>query len=434
MRNRIQGLDRRTHIAVGGAMAFVFASRIVGLLRESLVLAVVGVHDFTDSYFALSTVVIWFQNFSLGALALYLVPRFLAVPSEERKRWLASRTRIAIALGVAAGAAFLAGAHWIEPALLGGRRALPLGGIMALALCIPFCTTSGILFAAVTSSTDGILHSAKAQLTANFAGTSVFVAAWMGIVPLAHALPFSLVVAQGMLWLGLRSRATRLQHGEIQPGRTRAHASSREFAATAIENAGANINLIVQQVIIGRLSSGAISLNAYVMRLVLFPLAGFLQPIQQRLLISFSCEDGGDSTRRARFIVRLAIVTSCSAGFLLAIACNVTHPYWPERWRGLAPLQSTLLLVFAYACYAGVLFSNQVYARLYFSSGKGSHYTFVMLAAYTIGLFAKYSLVPFFGIPLIPASSVLAEGCALLLFTVALSDRICRNACKTVRM
>src|SRR3954467_10983171 len=99
---------RRTVFAVvGGAVGLSVASRLLGLLRELLIVGRIGVHDYTDAYFATSTVVLWLQNYSFGAYTLYFVPKFLSFDPAERQRWFRRRVRVTFLLGSAAAVVFV---------------------------------------------------------------------------------------------------------------------------------------------------------------------------------------------------------------------------------------------------------------------------------------------------------------------------------------
>jgi hypothetical protein len=414
MRDDSASNTHHTRHAIGGAMVFVLASRMIGLLREAAIVAVVGVHDFTDAYFALSPFVLWFQNWSFGALTLYLVPRFLAVEPSARRSWLAGRVRAMTLFGIAGGIAFALAASWIESALLDGRRALGTGGVLALSACIPLCAANGVLYGAITSSTRGILFAARSQVVSNIAGVGVLGAAWLDLIPLSLALPLSLLSAQATLTIALRSLVLRATVPMTTSTSQRVDSSQVEFAATTAENAAFNANIIAQQALIGRLQSGSITLNGYVTRLILFPIAGLLQPLQQRLLITFSSHSVADTAGRATFIARAAVALSAVFGMMLGALCYLSHPVWPQPLRSLASAAEVSALVTAYACYAGIMFANQSYARLFFSQGIGWRYTCVMVVAYSVGAAGKFLFVPSLGLIAVPATSALAEGCALL--------------------
>jgi hypothetical protein len=416
MLSAVRTYFRKDGRAVGGAMAFVLASRLIGLGREALIVAVVGVHDFTDAYFALSPVVLWIQNWSFGALALYLVPRFLAVPPSERAVWLRARLRAVGVAAVAGALAFVWGSSWLVGTLLDGHNALGPLGLVALAACIPITGVSGVLFAGVTASSTGILYAARGQVISNLAAVMVLGATYLGLVPLPLALPVSLLTAHAVLsfvlWLRASSVASAFGGAAASP----IPRSDSELVATTVENAAFNGNIVVQQWIIGGLPPGSLTLNGYLTRLILIPVSGLLQPVQQRLLIAFSVNDGMGAARAARLVAAAALATGAALALLLGVAALATHAFWPEQLSALASDTSSGLLVGAYACYAGVMFSNQAFARLFFSRGLGWHYALVMTGAYGLGLLAKLLLVPTLGLIAVPVSSILAEGIALIAF------------------
>jgi hypothetical protein len=388
------------------------ASRALGVVRESAIVALLGVHDFTDAYFATSTVVLWLQNFCFGAFILYFVPRHLSLRGPARRSWRRRWMRLAALAGALGGGAFFVAYGRIEEALLSGRSVLGATPAAMLALAVPATTIGSILYGRVVSTTRGIAVAALANVLANLAGLGVLVAIiWARLDP-SWALPASLAGTQVALLvaLALGARAEPADDG-VAPGHDRAAES--QLGATAAENAGFNVSAIMQQGIAGHLSAGAVTLNAYAVRLLLVPVTGLLQPVQQRLLIGFATDPGAASRRTARLTVAGGLLMGTAAGAAFAAALAASRPWWSPAWqRAFAEHQYAYVLL-AYGVYAGVVFSNQSLARLCFASGQGWRYAIAMNGAYAGGTFLRIALAPHWGIVALPLGALAAEGAAL---------------------
>jgi Na+-driven multidrug efflux pump len=237
----------------------------------------------------------------------------------------------------------------------------------------------------------------------------------------ALALPASLLVTQvvavGML--GFQARAMRHERLDSDGGRLVGLGSAGSQAvATTVENIGFNASALVQQGIAGSLSSGAITMNAYATRMILVPITGMLQPIQQRLLIKFSTDSLARSVRILRIAAVAALGLGTVVGSLLFLIGTVAGSMLSPEWRVAFSEHRYPLVLFAYALYGGVVFTNQSMARFLFANKRGATYATVMVLAYGIGTAGRLWLTPRWGIVALPLAAIAAEGGAALAFLV----------------
>ena len=190
--------------------------------------------------------------------------------------------------------------------------------------------------------------------------------------------------------------------------------SRSQFTATTAENIGFNLNSVLQQAIAGHLSEGAVSMNAYATRLLLVPITGLLQPIQQRLLIRFSTDSAERTQRTIALSVAGGLSMGAAAGAGLAAFLAFSEPWWPSGWQRSFAEYHLASVLLAYGLYAGVVFSNQSLARFLFAQGRGWTYAVGMLAAYTVGTAGKLFLAPRWGIVALPLSALGTETACLL--------------------
>jgi peptidoglycan biosynthesis protein MviN/MurJ (putative lipid II flippase) len=404
-------------------MGLLLLSRLIGVARESAIVGLIGVHDYTDAYFALSAVVAWLQNWSFGAYSLYFVPKYLRLGSQEREPWVRRRTWVAGALGVALALGFLLLFRPIERLMLGGVNVLHWGPAVLLAVCLPVTATAGVKWGEVISHPGGILSSARALAIANALGLFALLGVVGAKVDRSLALPASLAISQvvTLLLLARQAKSLRVVGGYAETDSKAARTSdTSQVVATTLENVGFNASAMIQQAIAGSLSAGAITLNAYATRLILVPLTGLMQPVQQRLLIRFA----SDSSRRARQVLRttvlLALAVGGGLGLLLGIGGYGMAPLLNGWWRQAFLEHHYPLVLCAYAVYAGVVFANQSMARLFFSEGRGAAYATVMCAAYVVGNALRFMSASRVGLVALPAGALIAEGAATaLLFRLA---------------
>src|SRR5207249_4345461 len=147
-----------------------------GFVRELIIVGRLGVHDYTDAYFATSVVVLWAQNWSFGAWALYFVPKYLSLPNSLRRRWVRSRLASAALVSSLLEVCFVFLYPHLERLLLGGRTILGLGEAVALSLSLPATALGGVLYSRLIATPRGILLAARALLVGNAAGLTILVA------------------------------------------------------------------------------------------------------------------------------------------------------------------------------------------------------------------------------------------------------------------
>jgi peptidoglycan biosynthesis protein MviN/MurJ (putative lipid II flippase) len=396
---------RREVRRLASAMGLTVLSRAIGLVREMVVVGALGAHAYTDSYFATSSVVLWLQNWAYGALALSFVPEFLSLAAADRAPWFRAFARKLASAGVVAGAIFFVGFGTVESLLLGGRRVLESRHQLMLATCLPATLLGGLYYARAVSSPDGIVKAAKAVLWGNIAGVIGLVGAAFSRRDPAAVLPLSLLVAQSTTAVLLARIRPAVQTAAGDAGRSQA-------VATTIENIAFNVNSVAQQAVAGRLPEGAVTLNSYASRLILVPLTGIVQPLQQRLLIAFTGSSEQDGARVLKRVVYVAVVGGAAIGLLLAGAVALGKGLLPTRAQVLTTTYRMDVIIGLYATYAGIVVANQSMARYYFSRARGGTYAATLIVAYAIGTAGRVWLASSVGLLALPLCSVIAEGMA----------------------
>jgi peptidoglycan biosynthesis protein MviN/MurJ (putative lipid II flippase) len=406
---------------IGGAMGLLLLSRMIGLAREAAIVALIGVHDYTDAYFAMSAVVGWLQNWSFGAFSLYFVPKYLLLEGPARRLWVAHRTRMAAVSGGVLGLVFLAAYQPLERLMLSGRNVLAWPAVALLAACIPVTTIGGVKWGEVISRPSGILGSARALAIANACGLIALV----GVVGTTSnrfiALPASLAISQFVALALLTGQARAMREDADGPagsglgvarGANARASHSSQAVATTVENVGFNLSALIQQAIAGRMSDGAITLNAYANRLILVPLTGIMQPVQQRLLIKFASETEQQSRKALRAVAKMALGLGLALGLAVVVAGYALAPLLGPKWRATLSDHRYPIVLGAYALYAGVVFVNQGIARMLFAHGRGAAYATVMLIAYSAANAIRFLAAPHWGMLALPLGALVAEGAA----------------------
>jgi hypothetical protein len=407
-----------------GAVGVTLVSRLLGFAREGVIVGIIGVHDFTDAYFALSSIVLWLQNWSFGAFALYFIPRYLSIAPEERRSWFGVQIRRNLKWGIFAGGAFVVGFRWIEPLMLGGRQVFGTAPTLLLACCLPLTVIGGLLSARLLSTAEGILPAALVHLYANALGfASLIVFAFSpGGKPLA--LPVTLLVTQGAVVILLSRASSRYgdtpDRGRVRPPGLRARG---QLSASTAENVGFNLSAVIQQAIAGALATGAVTLNAYAVRLVLLPLTGMLQPVQQYLLVRFASGDAVTARKMINITASIALALGLILGGALYFAFGATRWFWGDEWNLLFTTFRFGLVVFCFGVYAGVVFTNQAIARYSFSNHHGWTYAGVMLVAYATGTVIRFIFAPSFGILALVGASIVTELAAAGILLVFINGR-----------
>jgi peptidoglycan biosynthesis protein MviN/MurJ (putative lipid II flippase) len=398
---------------LGGAVGLSVVSRLVGVVREAAVVGFLGVHDFTDAYFATSSVVAWLQTWAFGALTLYLVPIYIGASRLERTALYRRHMRTAAGLATAAAGAFIVFYGPLERALLGGRRVL--GGIEAalLGLAMLAGCIGGVAYGRLLASERGVLVGAKALFVGNAAGVGTLLVLLFLPVPRQAILPATLCVSQVVIAVLCARAALLVPNVERAPGEDR---RKPHFLATTLENVGFNLSTVVQQGLAGSLPPGAVTWNAYAVRFTLLPLSGIMAPVQQVLLRRFAITGEAKGRRLAARVVRTSVLAGIAVGGVLSLALRASYPLWSASTAGAMRSHDLPLTFFCYAAYAGVMFGNQASARWFFSNGTGWSYTFTMLGAYGIGTALRVVLVGSLGLPGLPLGALLAEGAAAAVF------------------
>ena len=407
--------------SMGGAIGLTLGSRALGLFREGLIVGKIGVHDYTDGYFAVSSLIIWLNNWAFGAFALGFLPRYASLSLEARRKWYRSLQLWLGGIGVLAGGLFFALFHQIERLMLGGRTVLGVGPALALAVCIPITISAGLANSRLVATPQGIVRAAGSQLIANVVAlTSLFAMIVTRIDP-SIILPIALLVTQGGLLVCVTIAQRDLEAPvaaapEARPSR----AGAGQLAATTVENIGFNLNVVAQQAIAGSLISGAVTMNAYAVRLILIPFTGAMGPVQQRLFVRFTSSSSGTRTREVRLAVIVGLALGLAVGCVLSSLLVLSRPHWSAEWQTRFAEHRYALTLLAYGVYAGVVFCCQTLARFAFSSGRGWWYTVVMICAYAIGTSAKFVMAPRLGILALPLCALIAEmgGALVLLFVL----------------
>jgi hypothetical protein len=414
---------RTTRNVIAGAVAFSIVSRLVGLARESAIIRLVGVHSYTDAYFAVSTLVMWLQNWAFGAFALFFIPRFLAIPIETRSAMFRRYFWGLVLVGALAGAGLLACFGEVESLLLSGRRALGTGAAAILCATVPVTVASGVVYASLTSSTPGILTAAKALLIGNVLGFGALLSTGLSPVDPSLVLPISLLATQSatlvtLLWGRRVHSLPPLPPSGSRPG-------TSQVVATTLENIGFNVNAVFHQGAAGMLAVGAVTMNAYATRLILVPITGLLQPIQQRLLIRFSTSDEKRNRKVLLWTCAAGIAGGTAVGAAVLLGLRLSLPLWSDAWQDNFREHRFGLVLLLYGTYAGIVFANQTIARYAFATGRGWAYASVMVGAYAVGTMGKLWLVPQHGLAALPLCALLPEliAAALLVWLGMYSGR-----------
>jgi peptidoglycan biosynthesis protein MviN/MurJ (putative lipid II flippase) len=415
---RLEGAVGRTRgilYLLGGAVGLSVVSRLVGVIREAAIVGLLGVHDFTDAYFATSSVVAWLQTWAFGALTLYLVPTYVGASPARRSDLYRRHLRIGAGLAAPAAALFVVCYGPLEEALLGGRRVLGAveaillgGGIFAACL-------GGVAYGRLLAEERGVLVGARALFLGNLAG--VLTLFLMLLLPGSQqaVLPATLCVSQVAIAVLCAKAAAVLPEVDHGGGdvRRRPH-----FLATTLENVGFNLSTVVQQGMAGALAPGAVTWNAYAVRFTLLPLSGIMAPLQQMLLRRFSVAGEASGRLLAVRVVRTAVLAGLVVGGVLSVSLRASYPYWSAGTEAAMRSHSLPLTVFCYSAYAGVMFANQASARWFFANGTGWPYTAAMLAAYFAGTALRVPLVSALGLPGLPLGALAAEGTVSVIFAL----------------
>lgn len=399
----------------------------MGAGREFAMVALVGVSDATDAYFAVSSLVLWLQNWAFGALTLVLTPRLMqGADASHVERWRAYR-RSALLGGAVLGALFLAFFRPIEAALLAGRHVLGWPSAALLAACAPVTLMGGVTYARVIAEERGILEAARALFVGNVAGILGLVVGGLAGLPAALLLSIVLLGSQGCTLLLLERASRNAGAGGAAKGGVQPQRLSAELAASTAENIGFNASAVAQQAIAGTLPTGAVTLNAYATRLLLIPLTGLLQPIQQRLLIRFASAERDGSHRTLHTAIGAAFGVGALAGLVAMSLLQLGRPFLTPHWSELVTAHRMPAVLMLYGLYAAVVFSNQTVARFTFGGGLGWLYATAMLVAYAAGTAARAYFAPALGIVALPACALVAEGCALAAVLTVLGARARRE-------
>ncbi len=407
--------------SLGNAVVFTVLSRVVGLAREAMALAVVGLSAGSDAYFAMAPMAMWIHNWAYGALSLVVVPRFLAVAVGQRQR-LVNRYATLIAAGAGLCGALLFVFFVPLERLLLGANVMPRLGALALAIAVPLGALAGLFHGATTIRRDGVLRAAKMLFFGNIAGMfTLGVGAAMGRSS-DLLLPISFMVTHlATLVLLLNGR-----RGEEEAQTTGAISGkgTKDIVAATTENVGFNLNAVAHQAIAARLEVGSVSLNAYTMRFFFVPLIGVFQPLQQRLLAWFSIASPQASLRRTQQILVTGCALAFGLGFSVFLVMETVVKLMPQTlagFEGVIPIIGGL-----YVCHGIVVMLCQVFARLLFANNRGGTYALMALAAYFCGSLLKMVLIGGWGIRALPVGGIVAD-CALLIGLMLLSHRVLSN-------
>jgi hypothetical protein len=418
---------RATLRLIGGAVGFLAVSRLMGIARETAVVSLVGVHDFTDAYFGMSAFVLWAQNWAFGAFALYFVPKYVSLHDAVRASWYVRLRRRFMVIGGTAAVIFVAAYPMIESAMLGGRAVLRGPPVWLLAASLPLTLLSGIAYNRLNSEARGILVSARLLVIANAAGLFVVVVGALTITDRALVLPLTLFVTQAAtaILLSLGHRGKQSERRNVVPETKARVVPDVQLFATIAENVVFNANAVGQQAAAGGLGAGAVTLNAYAARFILVPLTGLLQPVQQRLLLRFAASDERSSIRATNVVIAFSASLGVAAGVVAGAVLSLSLPWWPEGWQAAFRVHQYVAVLVSYGAYAGVAFANQALARLSFACGKGWEYAGVMASAYAIGTGLRFAFANDLGIVAVPLGGLVAEGAAMgvLLFRANARNR-----------
>jgi len=407
----------RSYKHLGGAVGLSLLSRLLGLFREILIVARLGVHEYTDAYFATSVIVLWLQNWSFGAWSLYFVPKYLSLPTKDRTAWFRRRFRLATLYSTAGATIFVVCYPAIESTMLGGRRVFGVGESLILGLALAATGVTGVLYGRLIAIPAGILLAARALLLANIAGVTTLVVFLTAPIPRSFVLPATLAVTQ-FATIGALVRFSRALKGDAEQSPVTGLISPSHAVATTVENVAFNSNAAVHQAIAGWLPLGSVTVNAYAMRLLLLPVTGLMTPVQQYMMQLFAMKSARTGFQTATRGVMAAMGLGLVAGLVAMGTTVLTLPLWPANVADMITEYRMPLLLCLYGAYAGVLFSNALMARWYFATGNGWSYAVVMIVAYTAGTTVKAFLAGPLGVPALPLGAIIGEGAAMMALVV----------------
>jgi peptidoglycan biosynthesis protein MviN/MurJ (putative lipid II flippase) len=409
--------SRIAYKVVGGAVGLSLTSRVLGMVREAIIVGTLGVHDYTDAYFATSVIVLWAQNWSFGAWPLYYVPKYVSVARGDRKRRFRRTLASSAAYSSIAALVLIASYSTIERIMLGGRRVLGTGEACLLGVALAATGIAGVLYGRIIAIPIGIFLGARALLVANLAGVTTLLGLLAAPIARSYVLPGSLAATQIATALAL-AWANRQARDESDAASTAGVLSPSHALATTLENVAFNANAVAHQAIAGWLPPGSVTMNAYTTRLLLLPVTGLMAPVQQHMMQQFATTPPNIGLRTAVRTAGIAVGLAALVGFVALVAVVATLPFWPRPAAALGTEHNIACVAFLYGSYAGILFSNTMLARWYFASGNGWAYASIMFGAYVIGTGSKSALSSTLGLAALPLGAIAGEGIGLLVLLI----------------
>ena len=405
-----------------------FGSKVLGLIREVYISSHFGVSAVTDGFFGVQQLPVMMMSYMMGAFTLAFIPHYVAV--REQGRQIKFLKDLLITVTVVAGIAtiaMVAGANRLIPAIVGIHSGSHLIGQFSIVLA------AAVLPSAIVGVAYSLCHAegehSKAMLLATTGPAAMLISllawGWWPGANLNYALPWSYVIGTfvAAIWAVHRLSVGFEPVGVPTAIVKRDYPSSLKFvqqlSAASIENVAFSLNQLLTVHFAAVSGGGAITFNAYALRIAMLPLSGAATPLNQIVNTWLAKQD---STQQKRAFVKALLLSgtvySVCALLMFALRHPIVRLVYQRGVFSAADAASVVQALSPYAVYFVVMALNQLFARFYFVVGKGYVYTGVLLGGYLIANVLKPIGAAHFGLLGVISAAVIGEGMALLTLAI----------------
>lgn len=411
-------------------LAFVLASRFVGLLREIVIAAGFGLSSATDAFYQLSAVPTYLMTYVTGPFATAYIAWATGPGRSAERRELRVLSRWLWAAGIVIAAVFLVGSVFV--ALRTGGD----GGTLAAAILMALASVAVVRIGlgAAVSNARGHFSRAQALLFVNnflFVGC-ISIAALYGtsdvLVVLAGSFFISAVISAAYAQLLLRKNPLE-QDAVTEAGDSTAHSSMRQgflpnLLYASVETGGFLLTQATVLILASASGTGMASAASLTQRLCLTANGLFIGPLSSIAMVHAAKKDPA-----ARRVFTFKVIASTLVGLsVVALALLAVRPWLPAIVGGIGrfgPDDAIMVgsLIPAYALWLVAQGASMMLSRLCFAMDRARLFTVFTTGGYFVANILRVITYSRFGFPAAIGVGALVELVAVAMILIALASR-----------
>lgn len=421
MKDKMKSRLSKQAILVLGINVF---SKIAGFIREVLISSTFGISRLTDTFFTIQQIPMFIGNYMLGAFNLVFVPQYSLASKEGNSRGFLFKTFMFFFIcGLLMFFFMYQGTEYIEniffPNLAGIGYVEQFVRILSITILPSILIGFG--YGIYLSEQKHIKSMILMSLSQVIMLASLVIFLMFSFENQTYSLPWSFTI--GMIIAGIWALLiiiNRYKNGKVDKSEKTINMRvffKQLFAASA-ENLGYNTNQMLTIYFAIKAGAGAVSINAFALRIMMLALGGVLTPIHQMIQGWLSNNKEVATKKFKQINIFMLILTVAIAMVVVIFRETIVSLIYERGSFDKEATKKVASLLIPYFVYFVVMAQNQLMARYFFVFGRGGVYTTTLLIGYVISNILKPYLLYVYGMEGLIWACCIGEGLALVILNL----------------